>query len=280
MTAQARTIHLVTGPPLLVGTTVDVGADPCDAADLDPATGRFVRATDGRRVVAFSTLRPRCTHHAAAEELATVWRLLVFVPARRPRRSGVQPYRYEGAWRLVPTRGHDGDWVLAAAEPCPRTASARARVPTGPRPTPPPASGPVPPASTLTGRPDSRWAVLARRSDDSAARVATLLGLLPPGPLAARAGEVRHEIERAAADARRLATVGAALDHGLGPGADGHGAALDDRIAALLAALDGTVDALVDLHLSLGDPTEPATSLHGLADAMAELRAPTPPAPR
>ncbi len=264
-----RAIRLVNGPPRLAGTTVDVGSSPFDAADVDPTTRRFVRATDGQRVVPFSTLRPRCTHRAAAEELAASWRLLVFVPARRPRRSGLHAYRYEGAYRLAPARDDRGRWALAPADPIARTTS-------GPRTTA--VAPPRPPGDTHTDPIDGAWGDLAHRVDDAAARVATLVALLPPGPLADRAADVRGEVERATADARRLAAVGATLAPVDGAGS--RAPAVRARVDEIVAAVDRTVEDLVDIHLSLDGPADPAAPLQGLVGALAELRAPTPPAPR
>lgn len=267
MTAPTRAIRLVNGPPRLVGTTVDVASSPLDAADVDPTTRRFVRATDGHRVVPFSTLRPRCTHRAATEEVAATWRLLVFVPASRPRRSGVHPYRYEGAYRLAPARDETGCWALAPIGPIGRTTSTPGWPTRAPATTHPDGGAIAPPVH-------GTWAELGARAEDAAARVATLVALLPPGPLAERAADVRGEVERAAADACRLAAVGTAIEPV--DGVDGRVGTLGARIDELLAAVDRTVDALVAIHLSLGDALDPAAPLHGLADALAELGAPIP----
>lgn len=271
MTTRTRAIRLVNGPPRLVGSTVDVGSNPLDAADVDPTTRRFVRATDGHRVVPFSTLAPRCTHRGATEELAATWRLLVFVPASRPRRSGVHPYRYEGAYRLAPARDETGCWALAPAGPVGRTTST-ARSPARALATTRPDGG-----AAATPPVDGTWAELGARAEDAAARVANLVALLPPGPLAQRAADVRGEVERTAADARRLAAVGAVIEPV--DGIDGRARTLQARIDELLAAVGRTVDALVDIHLSLGDCLDPAAPLHGLAEALAELGAPIPRSP-
>jgi hypothetical protein len=271
MTTSTRAIRLVNGPPRLVGITVDVGSSPLDAADVDPTSRRFVRATDGHRVVPFSSLRPRCTHRAAAEELAATWRLLVFVPASRRRRAGVHPYRYEGAYLLTPERDETGRWGLSPAAPIGRTTSTPG----------PPAHVPAPTRTdggAATGPVHGTWAELGAQAEDAAARVATLVALLPPGPLAERAADARGEVERAADEAGRLAAVGTAIEpvDGVDPRAD----ALRARIDELVTEVDRTVDALVAVHLSLGDPLDPAAPLHGLAEALAELGAPTPPAHR
>lgn len=231
-------IRLVGGPPKLDGSLCDLRVSPRDRADADG--DQFVRAARGSTITALAALQGRCVDRRSADRLAAEWRALLYRPAPRHSSSRWRPavYRFAGYYSLEPRRGRTGTWELAL---CARLAGDGL-------------AAPPPPVDV--------WAALEQSVDDAASRFARVAALVPDGLHADRVGAAERAVARSVEDASRLCAVGAAVAPS---GVGDRTPALTQRIAELVRTVDHATEELVELHLALAPPGEPADAVRGLA---------------
>ncbi len=245
MARSTEVIRLVGGPPKLDGSLCDLGSSDHDRADA--RADRFVRATDGSTITALASVQAHCRDHRHASDLASTWRVLLYRPAGRRRRTRV--YRFEGTYSLEPIRDERGRWTLGV---CARL------------------SGPCLPAPPAR---HTVWSALEQTVDETAARFAQVAALVPAGPLADRARSTQRAVESCVADARRLCAVGATVAPDARHGAfDEQTAALSGRVTSLIQTIDVATAHLVALHLEVGDTADPVEPVATLVEGWAELR--------
>jgi hypothetical protein len=221
-----------------------------------PGDALVLVAVRGTRWCALDDLQEHCTHRVAAEQLAGSWHVAVYAASGRPRRLRPRLYRFDALRLLVARRDDHGRWALQVGA---AAVSGSALLP-------------VAGAADGDRGDDTIWSRLEDGVDRSAARFAEVASLLPDGPLAERAVEVRRAVEASVADAARLCEVGVRVAPGWLPGDGGdEAAALVSRVTTLVGTIDAATAELVRLHLALGRDETPAETLAVLTGALAEL---------
>jgi hypothetical protein len=209
----------------------------------------------GTHWCALDDLQTHCTHRVAAEHLASSWQVALYEASGRPRRWRPRLFRFAGLRLLVARRDSSGRWTLQVGA---AYVAGQAQ-----------ATG----AGAATHEP-TVWERLEDGVDRAAARFVEVAALLPDGPLAERAADVRRAVDASVSDAARLCEVGGRIAPDWLPGEAGDEAAeLVGRVTALVGTIDEATAELVRLHLEVGTDETPAETLALLAGAMAELEA-------
>jgi hypothetical protein len=254
-------VRLIGGPRILDGRIWARPAAP-DGTGM-PAGDRLLIAVHEGHSCPLDDLRRHCVDRQAAEQLAAIWRVVVYAPFGRPRRIRMDLYRYERIAALEAGRDRHGGWTVQPGLP----SVADLGRPAGQR-----SLGP------LTGAEPTTWTQLQDGVDRAAARFRQVAALLPDGPLADRAAGATAAVDASVTDAARLCEVGASIAPDWLPGDAGDEAAsLVTRVTVLVGTIDEATRELVQVHLELAEPPLPAESLALLAAAVAELAAPPGP---